>query len=201
AFGGRSVAVLDYDGDGLLDLLVGEEPIVGYNGSKTKSSRLFRNKGNLQFEDVSRAVGLPEGVPGLGVAAADVNNDGWPDIFLAAPSGGNVLFLNDGKGKFVEAPDSRKIFAWEGNGKAGGDNMICGVCFCDVNRDGLLDMVLGQHFSSPWKEPIANRLYLNRGIKNGVPTYEDVTKKCGLTPLGMKAPHVPTGGWNRARCF
>ena len=71
AFGGRSATVLDYDGDGLLDLLVGEDPIPGYNGSKTKSSRLFRNKGGLQFEDVSRAVGLPEGVPGLGVAAAE----------------------------------------------------------------------------------------------------------------------------------
>jgi hypothetical protein len=78
AFGGRSAAVLDYDGDGLLDLLVGEDPIPGYNGSKTKSSRLFRNKGGLQFEDVSRAVGLPEGIPGLGVAAGDVNNDGGP---------------------------------------------------------------------------------------------------------------------------
>ena len=75
--------VLDFDGDGLLDLLVGEDPLPGYNGSKTKSSRLFRNQGNLQFEDVSQAVGLPAGIPGLGVAAADVNNDGWPDFFLA----------------------------------------------------------------------------------------------------------------------
>ncbi|HZT82272.1 MAG TPA: VCBS repeat-containing protein, partial [Gemmataceae bacterium] len=56
-FGGRSATVLDYDGDGLLDLLVGEDPFPGYNGSKTKRSRLFRNKGNLQFEDVTDAVG------------------------------------------------------------------------------------------------------------------------------------------------
>src|SRR5690606_35862380 len=52
AFGGRSVAALDFDGDGLLDLLVGEDPIPGYNGSKTKTSRLFRNLGKLKFEDV-----------------------------------------------------------------------------------------------------------------------------------------------------
>src|SRR5262249_31115013 len=114
-FGGRGVCVLDFDGDGLLDLLVGEDPIPGYNGSKTKSSRLFRNKGNLQFEDVTKAVGLPDGIPGLGVAAADVNNDGWPDFFLAS-SAGNVLFLNDGKGKFRECPGSRDVFKWKGTG-------------------------------------------------------------------------------------
>src|SRR5206468_10703187 len=98
-FGGRSVTVLDYDGDGLLDLLVGEDPIPGYNGSKTKRARLFRNRGNLTFEDVSRAAGLPANTAALGVAAADLNNDGWPDVFLASGVD-NVLLLNDGKGKF-----------------------------------------------------------------------------------------------------
>jgi hypothetical protein len=186
AFGGRGVAVLDFDGDGRLDLLVGEDPIPGYNGSKTKSSRLFRNRGGLQFDDASRAAGLPEGVPGLGVAAADVNDDGWPDFFLAS-SAGNVLFLNDGRGKFVEAPGSRQVFAWKGSG---GDNMVCGVAFCDVNRDGRLDVVLGPHYQSQWVEPIPVRLYLNRGVKDRVPTFEDFTEKAGLTPLGMKAPHV-----------
>jgi len=187
AFGGRSVTVLDYDGDGLLDLLVGEDPIPGYNGSPTKSSRLFRNKGNLQFEDVSRLVGLPEGIPGLGVAAGDFNNDGFPDFFLASSGGGNRLFLNDGKGKFYEAPGSRDVFHWP---TAKGDDMVCGVCVGDVNRDGLLDIVLGQHYSRPWLSPVANRLYLNRGIKNGVPIFEDVTEKVGLKPLPLKSPHV-----------
>ena len=187
AFGGRSATVLDFDGDGLLDLLVGEDPLPGYNGSPTKSARLFRNKGDLKFQDVSRAVGLPEGVPALGVAAADVNNDGWPDLFLASSGGGNVLFLNDGKGSFKEPPGLRESFAFAG---AGGDNMVCGVAFGDVNRDGLLDMVLGQHFQAPWKEPVANRLYLNRGVKEGKPLFENVSEVAGLKPLPMKAPHV-----------
>ena len=186
AFGGRSVTVLDFDGDGLLDLLAGEDPLPGYNGSSTKSSRLFRNRGGLQFEDVSRAAGLPD-VPGLGVAAADVNNDGWPDFFLASSGGGNVLFLNDGRGKFTEAPGSRALFTWK---DAGGDNMVCGVCFGDVNRDGLLDLVLGQHFQAPWQNPVANRLYLHRGVEEGRPKFEDVTDAAGLNPLPMKAPHV-----------
>ena len=73
AFGGRSATVLDINGDGLLDLLVGEEPVSGYNGSPTKTSRLFRNLGGLKFQDVSGQVGIPEDAAGLGVAAADVN--------------------------------------------------------------------------------------------------------------------------------
>jgi hypothetical protein len=188
AFGGRSAAVLDYDGDGLLDLLVGEDPLPRYNGSATKSSRLFRNTGNLQFEDVSRAAGIPPDLPGLGVAAGDVNNDGWPDLFLAS-NDSNALFLNDGKGKFREAPESRTVFAPK---LPPADNLhgICGVCFGDVNRDGLLDVVIGHHYGTPWLTPVANRLYLNRGIKEGVPAFEDVTERAGLKPLPMKAPHV-----------
>ena len=202
AFGGRSVAVLDYNGDGLLDLAVGEDPNPGYNGSKTKSSRLFRNAGGLKFVDASREAGIPEGIPGLGVAAADVNNDGWPDLFLASSAGGNVLLLNDGKGKFFEPEGSRPVFAWEG---AVGDNMVCGACFGDVNRDGLLDLVLGQHFKNPWVTPVANRLYLNRGIVKGVPKFEEATEAAGLVAMPLKSPHVEiqdydNDGWPDISC-
>jgi hypothetical protein len=68
--------------------------------------------------------------------------------------------------------------------------MVCGVCFGDVNRDGLLDIVLGQHYSSPWKNPLPVRLYLNRGVTGGNPVFDDVTDRAGLVPLPMKAPHV-----------
>jgi hypothetical protein len=185
-FGGRSACVLDFDGDRLLDLLVGEDPLPGYNGSKTKSTRLFRNLGGLQFRDASREAGIPEGIPGLGVAAADVNGDSWPDIFLASHNGGNRLLVNE-CGRFREIESARKTFHWP---KAGGDNMVCGVCFGDVNRDGLMDMVLGQHFDSPWRMPVASRLYLNRGVQNNDPVFEDITDAAGLPPLAMKAPHV-----------
>ncbi len=74
-----ALAALDFDGDGLLDLLTCEQ----YYSSKVKTGPvLFRNKGGYRFENVAEASGLPVGVGGLGVAAADVNNDGWPDIFL-----------------------------------------------------------------------------------------------------------------------
>ncbi|GIW79828.1 MAG: hypothetical protein KatS3mg105_1635 [Gemmatales bacterium] len=189
-FGGRSAAVFDYDGDGLLDLLVGEDPLPGYNGSKTKSSRLFRNLGELRFADVSRQVGIPEGIPGLGVAAGDVNNDGWPDFFLASSRGGNILFLNQQGKTFRAWQGSQTTFVFPNAGAAGGDNMICGVCFGDVNRDGLLDIAIGPHYSTPWRQPVAVHLYLNRGIRNREPIFENVTAKVGLFPLPLKAPHV-----------
>ncbi len=186
AFGGRSATVLDIDGDGLLDLLVGEEPVSGYNGSPTRTSRLFRNLGNLRFEDVTRRAGIPQDAAGLGVAAADVNADGRPDFFLASTLG-NYLMINDGTGRFREAEGARETFAWP---SAKGDDMVCGVAMADVNGDGLPDIVLGQHYSAPWVEPVANRLYLHRGFTGGVPRFEDVTEAAGLVPLPMKGPHV-----------
>jgi len=185
-FGGRSVTVLDYDGDGRLDLLVGEEPHSGYNGSPTHTSRLFRNLGDLRFKDVSREAGIPEGAAGLGVAAADVNGDTRPDIFLASTLG-NYLMINDGKGKFREPEGAHETFAWP---TAKGDNMVCGVAISDVNGDALPDIVLGQHYDHPWIEPVPNRLYLNRGVTKGGVQFEDVTEQAGLVPLPLKGPHV-----------
>ena len=184
-FAGRSVTVLDFDGDGRLDILQGESLFYDTH----KRSRLFRNLGGRSFEDVSDAAGLPPGVPGLGVACGDVNNDGWPDIFLTSIQGDNRLFLNDGHGGFREAPGTREVFnaSWDSRSS---EDMTAGVCFADVNNDGLLDIVIGQHYTSPWRRPVAVRLYLNRGIKNGNAVFEDVTEAAGLHPLPMKAPHV-----------
>ncbi len=184
AFGGRSATVLDIDGDGLLDLLVGEEPGVGYNGSPTNRSRLFRNLGGLKFQDVTDQAGIPEKAAGLGVAAGDVNGDTYPD-FMIVSTLGNYLMLNDGTGKFTASPGSEETFAWP---TAKGDNMVCGVVIGDVNGDALPDIVIGQHYDSPWKQPVANRLYLNRGSSSGVPDFEDVTESAGLLPLPLKAP-------------
>ena len=147
---------------------------------------MFRNLGDLKFKDVSREAGLPQEAAGLGVAAADVNLDGWPDIFIVSTLG-NFLLLNDGHGRFGEAPGSRQVFAWP---TAEGDDMVCGVAIGDVDDDTWPDIVLGQHYSRPWIKGVANRLYLNRGKTDGVLRFEDVTEPAGLVPLPLKGPHV-----------
>jgi len=183
-FEGRGVAALDFDGDGRLDLLACEQ----YYSPKVKTGpALYRNKGDHTFEQVSEAAGLPVGLGGLGVAAADVNGDGWPDVFLTSGAGEHRLLLNDGKGKFREAPGTREVFRWK---LTGAEDAPAGVCIADLNRDGLPDIVIGHHFKSPWTTPAPIRLYLHRGNKDGVPKYEDVTAAAGLAPLAMKAPHV-----------
>ncbi len=183
-YSGRGLTALDFDGDGLLDLLTCEQ----YYSSKVKTGpALYRNKGAYRFENVSEAAGLPVGLGGLGVAAADVDSDGWPDVFLTSGTGEHRLLLNDGQGQFREAPGTREVFRWK---IAREDDTPAGVTIADVNRDGLPDIVIGHHFKSPWTTPAPIRLYLNRGIKDGVPTFEDVTEASGLKPLEMKAPHV-----------
>lgn len=183
-FLGRSAAALDFDGDGLLDLVVCE---FYYGTDADKGIALYRNLGNYRFRDVAEEAGLPRGSAISGVAVADVNRDGWPDLFLVDADGNNRLYLNDGHGRFREAPGTRQIFAWK---TARRDSSPTGVSIVDVNRDGLPDIVVGQHFKMPWRDPVSERLYLHRGIRNGNPVYEEVTQKAGLTPLAMKAPHV-----------
>jgi hypothetical protein len=183
-FRGRSSAAVDFNGDGLLDILLGESLAYGSG----KHSRLLLNKGELKFEDATERVGLPK-MPGLGVAAGDLNGDRWPELIFVAAEGGNRVFLNQ-QGKSVkEAEGVSKTLqaAWK---YGSGDDTTCGVCLGDVNGDGLLDIVLGHHFERPWLTPVGPRLYLNRGQTDGVPRFEDVTEFAGLKPLPMKAPHV-----------
>jgi hypothetical protein len=181
----RSAAVVDYDGDGLLDLFVGE---CFFQGGKSRT-RLYRNRGGLKFENVTTKVGLPEKLTGFGVAAGDVNGDGWPDLMVGGRHHGNRLFINDGRGSFREVPKSYANFVFEY--KDTPDDTACGVCFGDVNRDGRPDIVIGSHFDRPWwTGGVAVRLYLNQGVSDGWPRFIDVTERVGLTRLPMKSPHV-----------
>lgn len=181
----RSVAAVDFDGDGLLDLFVGE---CYFQGGQSRT-RLYRNRGDLKFENVTALVGLPAKLTGFGVAAGDVNGDSWPDLLAGGRHHGNRLFVNDAQGRFREVPASHASFTFEY--KDTPDDTACGVCFGDVNRDGRADIVIGSHFDRPWwTGGVSVRLYLNRGVMDGWPKYEDVTERVGLTPLPMKSPHV-----------
>ncbi len=175
---GRSIGVLDYDRDGLADLLILEDRYEGGN------SRLYRNLGELRFEDTTTAAGLPDGIDGLGIATGDVDGDGITDVFIA---GSNRLFLGTGSG-FAEAV--LPVLEWQ---PIGDEDDVAGAAFADIDLDGRLDLVVGQHYNStvaPRDEAIPVRLYLNRTERAGEPRFEDVTQAAGLTPLPTKAPHV-----------
>jgi enediyne biosynthesis protein E4 len=147
-------AWLDYDKDGRLDLFVvnylvwdiDKEPLCEFEGAaeychprlyKELPNRLFRNKGDGTFEDVSEAAGIRafEG-KGMGAAVADFDQDGWPDVFVANDKLFNFLFRNLGNGKFREiAFESGSALPEHGNFISG-----MGVDARDIDNDGLPDI-------------------------------------------------------------
>ena len=128
-YNGGGVGIGDFDQDGLMDVYL--------TGTMT-SDRLYRNKGNLQFEDITESAGLA-GFNGFitGVSVSDINADGWPDIFVcrtgknAVEERSNLVFLNDGDGTFTESA------ATLGLAKPGNTNH---VAWLDMDGDGDLDL-------------------------------------------------------------
>ncbi len=122
---GNGVAIADVDGDGTSDI---------YFLTQVGRNELWRNLGNGRFEDITQqaGVGLADRI-GVTASFGDVDNDGDPDLFVTTVRGGNVLFENDGSGKFTD------ITRDAGLGYSGHSS---GSVFFDFDRDGLLDLFL-----------------------------------------------------------
>lgn len=177
--GGRSVGVLDVDADGLLDLVLTEDRWSG------GASVLLHNEGELTFTDQTAAAGLPSDIHALGVSTVDLTGDGTPDLFFAGP---NRLFIGTADGRFTEeeAPE----FAWQIYGE---EDDVAGVAAGDLDGDGRLDLVLGQHFNSTldFGKRVPIRVYRNLGPGEGrAIRFADVTAAAGIPDLPTKAPHV-----------
>jgi hypothetical protein len=174
-FTARNVGVLDYDGDGLLDLFVVEDKF-----TREPRSVLLHNEGGLKFRDVTAQVGLPENIFGLGLAVSDVNEDGRPDFFVGHS---NRLFLSQPGNRYREATELAEVFKFE---PFDNEDWPCGVAFGDLNRDGRLDLVVTAHGVRA-----RNRVFINDGVKNGMPQFREITKEAGLAEIvPTRCPHV-----------
>ncbi|MEX6686870.1 VCBS repeat-containing protein [Danxiaibacter flavus] len=112
---------------------------------------------------------------GAGVATGDVNNDGLPDIMFTGNMTPNKLYLNKGNFEFEDITDKA--------GVAGRSKWKTGVVMVDVNGDGKLDMYVC--YSGPGTdEQRANELYINQGLKNGVPWFKEEAKAYGIDAPG-----------------
>ncbi len=184
---GTGIAIGDYDNDGRPDVLVVR---------KTEPLRLFRNLGDWRFADVTAEAGLvaadslwQEGISwvrGLmdenaelaadqperwkqGAAFADVNNDGWLDLYVCRFDAPNWLFINQGDGTFTEEAAARGLAITDASGMA---------AFCDYDRDGDLDVYLQTNLfdvgTAPTGQP--DRLLRNDGTGH----FTDVSAAAGI---------------------
>jgi hypothetical protein len=173
----RSVAALDVDRDGLVDLAVAGDR---FGDGPT---RLLRNTGDLGFEDASEAWGLPDDVFGLALAPVDLDGDGGLDIVVS----GDPRVLRGGPDGFtvVEQP----VLAWDVHGD---EDDPAGIAVGDLDGDGRPDLAIGQHFNSTVDEgeQVPVRLFLNRSETEGGIDLEDVTDEAGSPALWTKSPHV-----------
>ena len=172
----RSVAAMDVDRDGLLDLAIAGDR---YGEGPT---RLLRNTGGLAFEDASDAWGVPDDLYGLALAPVDLDGDGWLDLVVS----GDPRVLRGGPDGFsvVDQP----VLAWETHGD---EDDPAGIAVGDLDGDGRPDLAVGQHFNSTVDggQRVPVRLFLNRSTPGSVDLV-DVTEPAGSPGLWTKAPHV-----------
>jgi enediyne biosynthesis protein E4 len=197
---GAGCSFIDYNRDGHLDLFVSNyvnfsfehAPVPGENtncnwkgipvvcgprGLPPGTHSLYRNNGDGTFTDVSREAGIAAATKcyGMTVVAADLDEDGWPDIYVACDSTPSLLFMNNRDGTFREEGVVRGVALSEDGGEQAG----MGVGIGDYDLDGHLDL-FKTHFADD-----ANGLYRNDATGN----FDDLTR---TTRIGVETRYV---GW------
>ncbi len=185
-YNGSGVGIGDFNNDGLPDLF--------FAGSMV-SSRLYINKGDFKFEDITQSAGIATSQWCTGVSVVDINNDGFMDIYVCSSHSHdknrrrNLLFVNDGKLHFTEQA------AAYGLADTGFSTQ---ATFFDYDGDGDVDMYLLNHNlyshtandlkpkDTSGNSPAQDRLYRNNGVTtNGShPVFEDVSLQAGIKEDG-----------------
>ncbi|MGH9628096.1 MAG: CRTAC1 family protein [Bryobacteraceae bacterium] len=209
---GTGAAFFDYDRDGHLDLFVtyyldfdpskipkpgepgqcnwkGVAVNCGPRGLPAVKPRLYHNNGNGVFEDVTEKSGISKAAAAYGLTAvtADLDEDGWLDVYVACDSTPSQLFINQRDGTFVEAAlESGLAVSDDGLEQAG-----MGLALGDYNRDGRLDI-----FKTNFADD-TNNLYKNLGKRQ----FSEAAAKAGLAvetrfvSWGAGMPDLDNDGW------
>lgn len=187
------VAIFDYNNDGLLDIYFANGALLPAMDKSHSGffNRLYQNKGNGKFDDVTASAGVKGDAYAMGVATADYDNDGNVDLYVVGVSR-NQLYRNNGDGTFADVTARAKI---DGVHPTHGKTYAVSAGWFDYDRDGLLDLFLVNYlkwslatapactlkglraYCSPHSfEGLPNTLYRN----NGDGTFTDVSEQAGI---------------------
>jgi hypothetical protein len=188
---GSGVAVIDFDRDGRPDLFfVNARPWPGQPAPSTgaPTQALYRNKGDGTFEDVTNATGLNVELFGMGVAVADYDNDGWPDIFVTAV-GGNRLFRNTEGKRFEDATAAAGVTGTGSWPAVGGDEFLkvtepvsfpSSAAWLDYDGDGRLDLFVCNYLTWSPAADLGVQAVLPNGVRAYVPPTQFRAADCAL---------------------
>ena len=177
----------DVNNDGFVDLFVGNE---------NRAAQLFLNKRDGTFEDVAARAGVDRPGYTKGVSAADVDNDGWPELYMSNFGGANALFYNNHDGTFTDVTQQAGV---PGPGKG------FATWFFDYDNDGWSDVFAASYFTSVEESARtylklpnnATTLKLYKNSRDG--GFLDVTRQAGLDkvymPMGSNFGDIDNDGF------
>jgi len=176
---GSGVALLDYDNDGWLDIYLvnGSTKAVLEGREPAPRAMLFHNNHDGTFTDVTDKAGVANERWGFGVAVADYDNDGWPDIYVAN-YGKNRLYHNNHDGTFTDVAEKSGV-------TLGG--WSTGPTWGDYDRDGLLDLFVPGYVKYDIEHPPEAG---KGGIPQGACQFRGVNEFCGPLGLSGEADHL-----------
>jgi hypothetical protein len=205
---GPGCAFLDYDNDGWMDIfLVNSGPSDFWKPSKPVRNALYKNNRDGTFTDVTEKAGVAGAYFGMGIAAGDYDNDGWPDLFVTA-YGKCILYKNNHDGTFTDVAEKAGVatpgwttsavwFDYDNDGKL--DLFVCSfVDYSGVRKLECGNNAVGRNYYCVPRvfKPTASFLYHNNG--NG--TFTEVSKGTAIATalgkgLGVVATDINNDGW------